>query len=356
LNGGSAPNQPPRSLHLDPLPDLDVAREEWDELAEQTGNVFSTWEWHSLWWRHFGSSRTLLATACRSSTGQLVAILPLYLWRGRPLRIVRLVGHHVGDQLGPIYRPGDLRAVSDALRAALSRFEADIFLGEHMPAEEEWASLRGAKALKHDASPTLHVDGASWDEFLASCSSNARSQIRARERRLARRHDIRFRLTASPLELQNDLNTLFALHKLRWGRQATTFATYESFHRDFAASALDRGWLRLWFLEIDGQPRACWYGFRYAGIQSFYQAGRDPAWDRSSVGSVVLMHSIRDAFADGMSEYRFLRGDEPYKYRFATSDRGVETIAIARGLASRAALAAAGVAQRSRLLKDVVSP
>jgi CelD/BcsL family acetyltransferase involved in cellulose biosynthesis len=353
---GSPSNERPGSLELEQLHELDAAREEWNELAEQTGNLFSTWEWHSLWWRHFGSARTLLATLCRSSAGQLVAVLPLYLWRGRPLRVVRLVGHHVGDQLGPICRPSDRRAVSEALTAALSRYEADIFLGEHLPGDEKWGALLDAKVLKRDASPALRVDGASWDEFLASCSSNLRSQIRARERRLAREHDIRYRLTASRDELQNDLDTLFALHKLRWGGQATTFARYEEFHRDFAACALDRGWLRLWSLEIDGQPRAAWYGFRFAGIQSFYQSGRDPAWDRSSVGSVALMHSIRDAFADGMSEYRFLRGDEPYKYRFATSDRGVETIGIARGLASRAALAAAGVARRSRLLKDVISP
>jgi CelD/BcsL family acetyltransferase involved in cellulose biosynthesis len=293
---------------------------------------------------------------CRSSAGQLVAILPLYLWRGRPLRVVRLVGHHVGDQLGPICRPGDRRAVSEALTAALSRFDADVFVGEHLPGDEKWGALLGAKVLKRDASPALRVDGASWDEFLASCSSNLRSQIRVRERRLARQHDIRYRLTASRDELETDLDTLFALHRLRWDEEATTFAKYEAFHRDFAACALDRGWLRLWFLEIDNQPRAAWYGFRFAGVQSYYQAGRDPAWDRSSVGSVVLMHSIRETFDDGMSEYRFLRGDEPYKYRFATSDQGVETIGIARGLASRTALAAVDMARRSRVLKEVISP
>jgi CelD/BcsL family acetyltransferase involved in cellulose biosynthesis len=285
-----------------------------------------------------------------------VAILPLYLWRGRPLRIVRLVGHHVGDQLGPICRPTDRGAVSEALTAALTRFEADIFLGEHLPGDERWGALLGAKVLTRDASPTLHVDGASWEEFLASRSSNMRKQIRQQERRLAREHEIRYRLTTTHGELQRDLDTLFALHKSRWGSQSTTFSRYEAFHRDFAACALDRGWLRLWFLEIDGQPRAASYGFRFAGIQSAYQAGRAPSWDKYSVGSVVLMQSIRDALEDGVSEYRFLLGAEPYKYRFATSDPGLETIGIARGVASRAALAAARVARRIRLLKDVISP
>jgi CelD/BcsL family acetyltransferase involved in cellulose biosynthesis len=285
-----------------------------------------------------------------------VAILPLYLWRGRPLRIVRLVGHHVGDQLGPICRPGDRDAVSEALTAALSRFEADIFVGEHLPGDERWGARLGAKVLTRDASPTLRVEGASWEEFLASRSKKLRAQVRRQEQRLALEHEIRYRLTTAPEELQRDLDTLFSLHKSRWGSQSTSFSRYEAFHRDFAACAFDRGWLRLWFLEIDGQPRAAWYGFRFARIQSYYQAGRAPSWDRYSVGSVVLMHSIRDAFTDGMSEYRFLLGAEPYKYRFATSDPGLETIGIARGVASRVTLSAASAARRSRLLRHVISP
>ena len=47
-------------------------------------------------------------------------------------------------------------------------------------------------------------------------------------------------------------------------------------------------------------PVAAWYGFRFAGIESYYQSGRDPEWDRHAVGAGILEHSIRQAFADGM--------------------------------------------------------
>jgi hypothetical protein len=56
-----------------------------------------------------------------------------------------------------------------------------------------------------------------------------------------------------------------------------------------------------------------------------------------------------------MSEYRFLRGGEAYKYRFANLDPGVETIGLARGVAPRAILAAVPAARRSRMLKGVLS-
>lgn len=344
------------ALQLRPLCLLEGANTDWSELAEQVGNIFGTPEWATTWWRHFGAGRRLLATECRSREGRLVAVLPLYLWRGRPLRVVRLVGHHAGDQLGPVCLARDRPAVAEALAAALVDCDADIFVGEQMACAEGWGGLLSAKTLVREGSPILQLEEPDWEGFLASCSRNLRSQIRTRERKLMRTHDVRYRMTASRSELEADLDTLFALHRLRWQGKPTSFMTDESFHREFAACALERDWLRLWFLEIDSVPRAAWYGFRFGGIESFYQGGRDPSWDPYSTGFLVLIHSIREALADGMSEYRFLRGEEEYKYRFASSDPGLETIGLSRGLTSRAALGAALLARRSEMVKRMISP
>jgi hypothetical protein len=44
------------------------------------------------------------------------------------------------------------------------------------------------------------------------------------------------------------------------------------------------------------------------------------------------------AIEDGVSEYRFLRGAEPYKWRFAGRDPGVVTVGAANGALGRAVL------------------
>ena len=82
-----------------------------------------------------------------------------------------------------------------------------------------------------------------------------------------------------------------------------------------------------------------------AARESNYQAGRDPALDRHSVGLLLHAQAIRETIADGLREYRFLRGGEAYKRRFADLDRGVETIARARG--RRGARGAGGDRRRS---------
>jgi CelD/BcsL family acetyltransferase involved in cellulose biosynthesis len=313
-------------------------RGEWDELAAGGANVFATWEWATTWWRHFGRGRPLLVTTCRARGGRLVAVLPLYLASARPLRIVRFVGHGPGDQLGPVCRPDDRAAAAWCLRRALVDLRCDLFLGEHLLREEGWSALLGGRVLRTEGSPVLTLAAGSWDELLSGWSPNLRKKVRQYARKLEREHGLRFRLGGEE-RLEEDLETLFALHRARFG--ATAYAgRHAAFHREFAALARDLGWLRLWILEVDGRPAAAMHVFRFAGVESNYQVGRDPSWAGPGIGTALTAHSIRAALEDGMREYRFLRGGEAYKYRFASHDPGLETIAVARGTLAGAALAA----------------
>jgi CelD/BcsL family acetyltransferase involved in cellulose biosynthesis len=327
---------------------LEDVRDDWEALASATRNVFSTWEWASLWWKRFGEPRTLFAHACRSADGRPVGILPLYFWQRRPFRVVRFVGHGEADQLGPICLPEDRPAVAGALRSLLADARADVFLAERVAREEAWGALLGATELRAEPSPVVRFGVETWEDFLRTRSRNFRDQARRRERRLAERHEIRFRLATDPETLDRDLDALFSLHRARWSGTQTNFGRREAFHREFAARALERDWLRLWLLEVDGHPRAAIHGFRLGDVESFYQSGRDPAFDDLSVGFVVLLHAIREALADGMSEYRLLLGGEAYKYRFANDDREVVTLATTRTRRAHAALAGAVTARRSR--------
>jgi len=336
-------------LALEPLDDLDGARGEWAQLALSSENVFATWEWASIWWRHFGAGNELATWAGRDDSGKLRTILPLYRSRGRPIRTMRFLGHGPGDRLGPVCAPADRDVAASALRHALNdRRDWDIFLGETLPGEHAWGATLGAPCLRREDSPTLRSEGRTWDEFVASRSANFREQLRRRERKLAREHELRYRLTSGPADLDGDLDILFALHRARWnpdGSEPTAFVRHEAFHREFAASALERGWLRLWVMELDGRAVAAWYGFRYGGAEWYYQAGRAPSGERQSVGFVLLAHTLRETFNDGLREYKLLRGREPYKARFAENDCGLETIALARGARGQAALASIRVAR-----------
>jgi dTDP-4-amino-4,6-dideoxygalactose transaminase/CelD/BcsL family acetyltransferase involved in cellulose biosynthesis len=326
---------------------LEAIRDEWNVLTETTRNIFGSWEWVSTWWQHFGSAGTLVPAVCRQDD-KAIAILPLYLSRIGVFRTIRFLGHGQADELGPICAESDTARAAGALRHILddAAFKWDIFLGETVRADIGWSALIGARTVSRTANPIIRLHGQTWDEFLALLSPRLRHEIRHDERKLARDHDIRFRLVEDSDRLERDLDSLFALHRARWGNSG--FAQDHRFHRAFARRAFARGWLRLWFLDVAGHPVAAWYGFRFRGIESFYQAGRDPNWDKWSVGLVLAAHTLREAIADGLREYRFLRGAEGYKFRFATHDPGLETVARGRGITAEAAVAARAIRANRR--------
>lgn len=336
------PGRPgPAKLTLEEIADLEPVASEWNDLAARARNVFATVEFLSTWWRHFGGDSDCHLVLARDADGRLVAGLPLYASKRRPMRVVRFLGHGPGDQLGPVHAPSDRLAAAGALRDFLEKRNDrwDVLLGQQFPGDEGWAALLGAVPLVREGSPSVRFRGRDWDEFLAGLSPKLRQEVGYHRRRLERNHEIGFRLCDDPDRLSADLDMLFELHQEQWGARGSAFGgEREAFHRDFARLALDRGWLRLWLLEVDGQPVAAKYNFRFAGVEFSYQAGRRQAWSRSSVGVVVLAHALQRALEDGVDEYRFLRGGEHYKYRFSDHDPGLETIALGRWRGGAAAM------------------
>jgi CelD/BcsL family acetyltransferase involved in cellulose biosynthesis len=331
---------------------LDAARAGWEELASAAANPFSTWTWADAWWRQWGRPRGLALYAVHREDRSLAAILPLCRAGRGPLRALRWVGHGPGDQLGPVCAPADRPLAARALAAALQR-ERGVLLAERLPAEDGWPRLLHGVLLRREPNPVLPLVR-DWDAYLGSRSANFRQAVRRRERRLARAHTLRYRLADDPARLGDDLDVLFALHRQRFGTRSSVLgARTQAFHRELATRALAGGWLRLWLLELDGRPAAAWYGFRLGEREWYYLAGWDIARARDAVGFVLLAHTVRAAIADGMREYRFLRGGESFKDRFGPRDEGLVTIGLARSAPGRALLAAARAALRPQASSPV---
>lgn len=326
---------------------LDSLREDWSRLAVASGNIFATWEWNELWWRRYGRGRKLHVVVSRRDDAEIDAIVPLFVWSRRPLRILRLVGHGHGDRLGPICSKEDAKTGEGALRHALAADPHDVFIADWVAGDGNWAVVLRGRVVRRTGYPILRFSAGSWDTFLAAQSQRFRKSLRSGRNRLARDHEVSYR-HAEPATLERDLDTAFRLHRARFGTHSCFFCgDHEPFQREFAALALERGWLRLLLLELDGEPACFEYGFSFQDAYFAYQAGRDPAWERYSVGFLVEIESIRRAFAEGAAEYRFLGGEEGYKYRFPIEDPRLETIAVPATRPGR--IAAAGLAAALRL-------
>jgi ribosomal protein S18 acetylase RimI-like enzyme len=150
------------------------------------------------------------------------------------------------------------------------------------------------------------------------------AQLSRRRRWLAGRPGFRIERAEDETAVERTLPALFALHDARWQESgASRFVAPRSmaFQREAALALARAGAVRLYVLHADGAPRAALYGFRSSRRFAFYQSGTDPAYRARSVGTVLLCAALEDAFHEGRDEFDFLRGDEPYKRRFANAQR-----------------------------------
>ena len=261
---------------LTDLTALDAVEDDWRRLAERRGNPFLTPEWFRAWIAYRDDVRPY-AIATHRADGSLLGVMPFVLSKSGLFPTLSFAGAEFGDLFHPVAETSDEVAVAAATARTLGDHRADwsVIVADYVDDRAPWVSelfigesMRLATMHYHDQ-PSLYLiaelTGRTWDEYLSTRSPNFRSQIGRKLRRLQREHDVAFHQVDSLDELEPRMKVLFNLHERRWrDRGSSVFATDESraFHLAFARAALNRGWLRLWSLDVDGETVAAWYGWR----------------------------------------------------------------------------------------------
>jgi CelD/BcsL family acetyltransferase involved in cellulose biosynthesis len=314
--------------------------EAWRELAVLRENPFLTPEWYGAWLESHPEEEPF-AIAWRVD-GQVRGVLPLVAVSRGPLRLLRFAGARRGDWFTPACRPLDEEAMAAAC-AELLRSERRLWHAirfDRVAAESRWpdalsaaAGIAPAQRLRGDVLPYIEFGEDGFDGYMAARSRNFRSQLGRRRRRLERDHGLTFRSTSSPGELEADLDVFFRLHDERWRSREESSSQDPATRRHqrlFAAAALERGWLRLWTAEADGEPAGSWYGWRIGGRYCYALAGLSERFEPFGLGNVLLAHTIEQAAAEGAAVYDLMWGDEGYKRRFETGRRYAATWMLGR--------------------------
>jgi len=313
-------------------------RAAWSRLAEESTNVFLTPEWLESWWAHAEPRHEPITATGLGAGGAPDWLAVLEPSRVGPLRCLRFAGHGPADELGPICTPA-LRpaAGGDLVRAIRERGAWDVLICEQLAGDVDWQSLLDARAIDSIPSPVVRFEHPTWEAFLAARTTKLRSQLRRDQRGVDDAGPSRIDLADDSDRVDEVMHVLFAMHRDRWGDDSGFLAGgAEPFHRNFAQLALRKGWLRLFALEVNGAIQAVWYGFRFAGCDAHYQSGRSAGCPAGG-GSLLVTTAIRAALEDGLSEYRFLRGGEAYKLRWATGGYDLQTLVSGVTRSGRAA-------------------
>lgn len=316
-----------------------VTPAEWDALAERSRNIFATREWLGTWHRHEPPMNGAFTLVTRGSDGALAALLPLTIHRRRPT-VLRPLGPWPPPDRPLICAPEDeawaVRHMSEQL---VLRGGWDVLEMDAVPSDQPWCDRLPGVALTNEPSTVIDLAGVTWDELLERATRNSRRDIRRRERRLHERYSVRFRRAEE--DVHADLDLFLKLHWARWGKDVNVLTPERSpIIHDFVEQAFRRGWLALWVMELDGQPVAADLNFRYCGREVAFLSGRDPTARAEYVGLALMFHTIRQAAADGITEFELLRGSHPFKARLPHRIRLVNHLALSGSRSGRLTIAA----------------
>lgn len=315
--------------------DLTALASTWRELADasQPGAPFRSWAWLSSWWKTFSAGKELVVLVAHRQ-GRSVGLLPLFSTPS-PLggRRLAFLGEGIvgSDYLGLVCAAGAEAELADAFADYLERATFDeLDLDGLLPANPLLIAVRGhlspeqVTLTERYHCPHITLTG-DFETYLKALPEGTGQQWKRRLRWLEKRPGFAIETLTTPDDIARGLKTMIALHHRRWavegGSDAIDSPDVERFHERAGRALAEAGWARLYLLNVEGETRAALYGFRHGDRFAFYQAGYDPDWRQRSVGTVLLGHVVQRCFAEGVAEYDFLRGTEPYKLKWANGER-----------------------------------
>jgi CelD/BcsL family acetyltransferase involved in cellulose biosynthesis len=343
MHGGDASRPSPvaprtiRAECIDSLQALTALGPEWNELlsASAADGPFLTWEWLHTWWAHLHAGAALKVVTVRDGV-ELIAIAPLRVNPGAVPWLSRLeflgTGHAGSDYLDVIVRVG---READALRA-IARFlttQKMTLRLDHLPVVSVGAQLAERLASEGwiasvepgGVCPVIALAGHTWESFMATLSTRHQANVRRRLRTLQQEYQVRFEEVVSESDRRDALTALEAFHARRFladgGSTAFLTPALCAFQDDATRHALDRGWLRMYVLSLNGTAVGVMYGFFYNRQFSFYQHGFDALYARESIGLVLMAFTIQAAIREGAQAFDLLWGTEPYKWLWAKDTR-----------------------------------
>jgi CelD/BcsL family acetyltransferase involved in cellulose biosynthesis len=316
---------PPSMLDV---PGLDGWAAQWDQLVDSSPLPSP---FLRSWWLTGvgGPSRFLLVVDGARLLGGLA------LEQRHPLLSIRMAGDGslCPDHLDLLAAPGRETAVVGLLRDWLCRpGECLLDLRGIRPGSRLAEALPGRVRREPMAVAPFTPLPDSPDAYRAALPSQFRRNLRVSARRLAAQ-GVTHRAIRGREVLQS-LNTLRELHQSQWGSRSGFLPVFDRFAAGFTAGcAADE--VVVHELGNDDLVVATVTAFEVAGRISLYQSARltDRRWRDAT--TVLLAAIIDDACARGFSEVDFLRGDEPYKGRFAPNRREMVRLVAGKGVTGR---------------------
>ena len=322
-------------------------RAAWSALLSECedANVFLSHEWLFSWWCSY-RPKAELAIVVVEDAGRLRGIAPLMVEPvrrgGMTTKVLRFIGDGSGetDHISFVAARTNRAEVLRTLLDRIATLRWDVAEFNQMPADSanardlmDWiAHQRLLSSVTVTPCPVRRLPS-TFDELLSSLPSRLRTSLRSSRKKLQQKYSVEFGLLGEHAEIDAALQALFANHASRWQGKGQVGAFANPKRRDFYAlltpRLLKRGWLRFFYLKLDGRPVAHQYCFALDGTVMLLQEGFDFDLAQDNVGNVLRSLVFEHLIESGAACYDFLAGVSRHKQSW--SDGRVNDLRIRCG-------------------------
>ena len=326
-----------RIIEINALNEFLELRDIWTKVLAKSrdNNIFLTWEYLSTFWKHFGKNAKL-RILCVKDRNEVIAIAPL---RQSRFNFVSWLGYDVIEPLG--YR-GLMPEGGDYTGLLLGEKEKEclnLFL-KYLEKHNDWDFIYMYDVPETSAIPDLLrrttnsnlkfeiIKGTvcpymplpdSIDVLFKGFTKKFRNNLRRCMRNLERDYGkVQLKKYDELWSVEQAMKILFKLNQKRWKSKGMpgTFKTQEicNFYIDVAKVFAKNNWLALYFLTVNDEPAAGLYCFEYNHKMFAAIIGFDPNYSKYSVGNLLFLKVIQRCIEKKLTEFDFMKGDEPYKF------------------------------------------
>jgi hypothetical protein len=318
---------------------------EWTTLQANSDadGIYLTWEWVATWWKHFGDENQLWLLQARDHNGRLVGVsalelisyspspkyLPMIKWRQLQFTSAERGCEHLGFVIERGLEQEITQSFIKKLRDNQDKWDVWHVSGlcDKSPNYEILANS-GMEWTKGEelTAPCMPLPD-NWDKYFEGLSKLKRKNERRRIRQLEEEYgdNWAFERLSDPNNLHSSLNKLVELHQKTWTERGMPGAFgnqhFTDFYYDIAHVFLKNNWLRLYRLRLRDEIVGVLCTYEFNGRVYDFVSGVNHEFDDIGVGHLLTHFSLKHAVQDGIREYDFLWGTEPYKYDWNAEDR-----------------------------------
>jgi CelD/BcsL family acetyltransferase involved in cellulose biosynthesis len=326
----------------------------WRVLWEHSGaDVFQSYEWIETWGRSAALPGIQLRIGIAWYGDAMLAVLPLAVRRRSFIRSLEWVSQEFSDYCDALIEPDAsillVRQLWIAIHQAggfdvvrLAQVRPDSRVRQLL---ENTETRSGKLQLRESQIPCLGVAKA-WtngEAWFRSLNKKARNNF-TRGRRILYElgGEVVFEVVdPARTPVEPILRHVLAL-KRNWlqGHEPNSplLGPDGARQQEVLLAALNAGLMRIFLLTCGGTIAAASLNFVYEDKLQAYLTAYDERYERASPGTILIIHYVKWAFARELRYVDFLRGDEPFKFRFANADVRLTTFVGARTWSGRAAL------------------